>query len=652
MLFAFLRSWLLRFFAVMGVLLCLGSITNAYATAHANEPSGQPVAGICAPQLQGSWAAQEVQAGMRPSEGWQPVQLPHTTSALWPRWTGPVWYRIDWRLDCTQSGQARPDSPQSAQPQDLRETALALAISGVRLAGTVYWNDELLWSDRSLAEPFSRSWNMPRWWPVSIHDRSAVQTAWVRVVAAQNSFMGVGYVQLDDAAAIQDAYETRYWRQRTGYVVTAGLSLAISCIALVVWLWRRSEPVYLWMGLMQACWTLYLGVVLSTDPWPWLSSKDLSILNLVSFMLYGQCFLIFILRFSGQRRPWLERVSWTALGLWIVLMPAAESVLPGVGEWSLVWGVVLFTGACWYMAYRAWCTREPQHVLLAVCCLVMSVVGLHDIVVALRAWDNDQTWSAFSWLVQMLVLAVLLGWQVASHMRRVDRFNVELTEHVAQARAELSQVMEQQHAQALQNAKLQERVQLAHDLHDGLGGSLVRSMALVEQAPQQLSNERVMSLLKVLRDDLRQVIDSGSSTGVSVAETPVLWMAPLRHRFTQLLDELGLSAEWQIDAQWQTRPSPLQCMGLVRFLEEAFANVIKHSRASRVRVQCHQPNVQTLVLSVEDNGVGFDVAMVEAASVGVGMRSMQARVQRIGGRLQVSSSPGRTILSASVAVQA
>ena len=41
-------------------------------------------------------------------------------------------------------------------------TQLALAIAGMRLAGEVYWNDALLWRDRSVVEPFSRSWNMPR----------------------------------------------------------------------------------------------------------------------------------------------------------------------------------------------------------------------------------------------------------------------------------------------------------------------------------------------------------------------------------------------------------------------------------------------------------------------------------------------------------
>ena len=128
------------------------------------------------------------------------------------------------------------------------------------------------------------------------------------------------------------------------------------------------------------------------------------------------------------------------------------------------------------------------------------------------------------------------------------------------------------------------------------------------------------------------------------------WLAPLRHRFTQVLDEMNISTHWQVEAQWKQPPSTLQCMGLARFLEEAFTNIIKHSRATEVRVICTMPDANQLELSVQDNGLGFDVDAVLAASMGVGMRSMQLRVRRIGGELQISSRPGQSLLKACVAV--
>lgn len=173
-------------------------------------------------------------------------------------------------------------------------------------------------------------------------------------------------------------------------------------------------------------------------------------------------------------------------------------------------------------------------------------VGLHDIVVALQIWNNHETWSSIIGPLTSMFLAVLLGWRLAGYMRRIDGFNVELHSSVTQARAELAQLLKHQQAQAVENAKLQQRAEIAHDLHDGLGGNLVRSMALLEHT-QELSKDRVMSLFKVLRDDLRQVIDSGANCTAPVPATPRHWLAPLRHRLTMILDELDIQVQWQID---------------------------------------------------------------------------------------------------------
>ena len=123
------------------------------------------------------------------------------------------------------------------------------------------------------------------------------------------------------------------------------------------------------------------------------------------------------------------------------------------------------------------------------------------------------------------------------------------------------------------------------------------------------------------------------------------WAAPLRHRFTRILDDMGVQTQWNIAAQWQGRPSALQCLGLTRLLEEALSNVIKHSRARHVRIECTQPQPDTLHLCIDDDGVGFDVQAVQHAGLSVGMRSMAARAERMGGMLEVVSGVSGTRLT-------
>lgn len=589
----------------------------------------------CVPQWIDSAVAAETVEYQRPEQGWQSIQLPYSLRSG-DGITGPAWFRVQWKLHC-------PDHRGD-------HSELALAISGIHQAGEVYWNDQLLWRSRSLQEPFSRGWNTPRWWPVAIMDTQQVQTLWVRVLSHSPSRHGIGHVDLGPQHAIEALHEHRYARQRTGYVISAALGTGIACIALVVWLFRRQEKSYFWLGSMQVMWVVYLCTILSQETWPFFTTGAMSLVSISCLLIYAHTFLIFTLRFGGQRKPRVECVTWSALALWISLMTLGMVDTSYQGVVSLMWCGTLFAATGLYFQWRAWHTRAPQHVMLAVCWLAVIVIGVHDSWVAVREWYNFETLTAFFGPVLAIMLGVLLGWKIAEDMRRIDGFNAELSQRVTEAQTLLAQALTREHQQALQHAKLQERMHLAHDLHDGLGGSLVRSMAMVEHASQPLGNERMLSMLKTLRDDLRQIIDSGSGNGAVVPATPVEWLAPLRHRVTRILDELGIHVHWQIDAHWVRAPLATQCLGLLRCLEETGANIIKHSRARNVQVLCTQSPDGVLQLRVQDDGVGFDVHAVQQSGLSVGMRSMQVRVERMGAQLDVRSHPGGTVVSLQLAV--
>lgn len=622
--------------ACCGLLLCIlwwAGLSDVWA----QQPHADTAPSACRAHTLGSWVAAELLEGQRPQQGWVPVQLPQTVGAMPALGSGPVWFRSDWQLEC---------------PPHLRsDPQMALAISGLSQSGAVYWNEQLLWRSRSLVEPLSLWWNTPQWWPVTVLNPDAMHSVWVRVVNSRAADRGLGLVDVGESSAIQALHAKRYARQHTSYVVAAALAAAVACIAWVVWCQRRQERSYFWLGGMQAFWAVYLCAILSTETWPGLSSSLQRDLSLVCLMLYAQCFFIFTLCFGGQRNRWVEGITWALLALWAcVFLPTgwAEKYRYSV---PFLWCGLLFAGTGVYFQWRAWHTRNPQHLLLAVCWLVVLVLGIHDSWIAMLGWYNFETWSAFYAPVVILMLGVLMGWKVAEDMRRIDGFNTELTQRVELAQAQLAASLAREHQQALEHAKIQERMQLAHDLHDGLGGSLVRSMAMLEQAPQPLGNDRLLSVLKSLRDDLRQIIDAGSGSGAQVPETPVAWLAPLRHRVNQVLESLQVQSRWHIAPQWQRAPSATQCLALLRILEEALANTIKHSAASCVQVECTQSADGVLQLTVQDNGRGFDVAAVQRTALSVGMRSMQDRAQRMGARWSVHSAPGGTVMQVCLSVE-
>ena len=618
------RGWLLLWLLAMAMAMAMPAWAQT-----------EVMPGTCAPRVLAIEAARPgADPQLRPTLGWEPAQLPDVWTRRWPGYEGSVWYRIQWERSC--AGQAEP---------------LGLGVDGMSMAGELFINDDRLWSDASLVEPLSRSWNTPRWFlfPQSAL-RDGVNTVWIRVVGVAPLSPGLGSVRLGNATQVAAEKAESVWRQRTVYVFSAGLSAAVGCLFGAVWCLRRSEKAFGWYALMSIAWMVYLFTLLAVSPWPFADTLTMSRVNIAVFVVYALCFCIFTLRFGAQVLPRVERCLWIAALMGIAAALLAPRVV--VSEvFAVVWVgfVIVFLINCLQFQWHAWRPRaggrDPQHMLLALCWLVFIVVGVHDLLVIFKMWHARETWSAIAGPVTTVCMALLLGGRLVGGMRRIERFNHELEEHVVSTRTELAQALQREHVQALDNAKLQERMHIAHDLHDGLGGSLVRSMALVEQARQPLPNERVLSLFKMLRDDLRQVIDHGSSAGATVPETPVRWAAPLRHRFTRILDSMGVASQWRISPQWNGTPSALQCLGLLRLVEEALSNVIKHSAARQLCVDILTPEPGMLTVRIEDNGVGFDVLAVQGAGLSVGMRSMTARAERMGSKLQVESVPGCTVVS-------
>jgi two-component system NarL family sensor kinase len=83
-------------------------------------------------------------------------------------------------------------------------------------------------------------------------------------------------------------------------------------------------------------------------------------------------------------------------------------------------------------------------------------------------------------------------------------------------------------------------------------------------------------------------------------------------------------------------PHPTEA-ALYRMVQELLTNVARHAQASQVLVQLVR-HPDALHLVVEDDGQGFDTSLSRA---GVGLRSVRARAEYLGGTLEVQSAPGQ-----------
>lgn len=608
----------------------ISTINNSYAAIadSANTESGSV---WCTAQVESVEVAKAVGTNgiQRPQQGWQKTTLPDRWETRWHDYTGSAWYKIIWQYHCPSH----------------QKTPVSLVINSINMAGQIYINNELLWQDQSLVEPLSRSWNMPRQWqlPASIL-KDGENILWVRVVGVAWQQPGLGKTMLAPLPLAAQHFEKFWYEQRVLHFFNLTFSLTLGLLAFLVWLFHREEKAFGWFALTSLLWVLFIyNVVMVHTPFG-LSTLQIARINMVLLFAYGVCACLYAWRFAHQYFPRIERLLFSLLFLVVInaiFTPDEYIYYFLTGSFSVATLILLINFLTFpWIAYR---TRQPESYLLAVVFIFYLLIALHDLYFVVVKPDISPL-TPYTAPLTTLAIAIILAWRLAKNARHIQKFNQTLKHEIDSARKELSLSLNNQHQLALKNTKLQERIHLAHDLHDGLGGSLVRAMLMVDQNHTKLSNQQFLSILKLLRDDLRQVIDSGSSMGAKLPDSPILWGAPVRHRFIQLFDELDIQSSWNFPPQWQTKPTPLQCLTLLRVAEEALTNIIKHSQANNVRMNLYYSRPYQLVLEIEDNGVGFDVEAIQQSNMSIGLRSMQIRVQRIGGQLDIVSQAGRTCL--------
>lgn len=186
--------------------------------------------------------------------------------------------------------------------------------------------------------------------------------------------------------------------------------------------------------------------------------------------------------------------------------------------------------------------------------------------------------------------------------------------------------------------------QLAQELHDGVG-SLLLSASLLLRCTDGLAVAQARSLVDQALLELRSLLDvltvEEGCAADEVDDGPLsTLLGNLRARLAPAFAATGCELQWQCEPlpkQWL--PQRSQRLQLLRLLQEALANVLKHAQASQASVQAlTAPGAggTELHVTVWDNGRGMDAS----AQDGLGLRSMQERARALGATLSIQSQPG------------
>jgi len=416
------------------------------------------------------------------------------------------------------------------------------------------------------------------------------------------------------------------------YIVAITINLAGVGIAFYLWTENRAER---FLQFWTLAWTAGLARWLLHYPAefspPLRAIEVLFISVTMFFMVLGSYDLI-------PSKPWKQKfvVRATALVLFAYGVAANLMKMPLELGYALFAAVLAFVGGCMWVAYRS--TRLPGYVFAGLTCLCQLV--LVGVMLVQRGGA-----IANSVVVPLYNIPLILSIVVIAHQRN-RRQLVERMTDLRRAENELrASAVEMRHLYTrLAHVEDDERRALHAELHDQVGANLFALRLQLDVAAGLLS-----------RNDASNAERHLGGARMVAAETIAMardLMAGLR---PPALDDFGLVAALRTLAESQSsrlnlqidvagddvtpRPGRLVESSLFRIAQEAVMNAARHASATRVAVAFAERDGR-VILTVTDDGVGFDPNATGTDPDHWGLKSMRERARAIGGMLHVETAPG------------
>ncbi len=566
---------------------------------------------------------------------WRTVDLPHalTRPLLRPvvrpgegsTPTVVTWYRL--RL------------PPSAGSGDSHYVYIPRWKTDGRIA--VYGDNRLLY--QSHANELWNGANIPLWIPLA-DTAGAVppRTILLRIERPRDAGGGISSVWVGPENGLSGRYLLRYLLQVRLPSMSSAAFLAVGLFALFVWFRLRSEVVFLLffaMSVASFLRTLQFHVgqdrLPISDGWfTWMTINSLCWMLLVTHYFFNYL--------HRRPMPWLNRfVDGATICLGIVTLPVFANRLDAYALSPLAYVVLLGLGALVagigsFQSRQAW-SRDGM--LVSAWAWMGMLVGGHDWLLQNNHIDIESIYlGPYTNIGAFLIFMHIVFRRYLAANEGVRQANASLQSRLQAREDELLQshqrLREIAHRQTLSN----ERQRLMQDMHDGMGSSLLTALLAVEKG--RIDGSMVAEVLKGCIDDLKLTIDSMEPMQADL----LLLLATLRFRLGPRLESAGIRLRWEVESvpalDWL---DPRNALHVLRILQEAFTNIIKHTHATEIRVATATVGDRVLV-TVTDNGQGFSVEK-GIDSPGKGLGNQIRRAASIGAEIHWDSDTTGTRLS-------
>ncbi|MBI5965841.1 MAG: sensor histidine kinase [Chloroflexi bacterium] len=248
--------------------------------------------------------------------------------------------------------------------------------------------------------------------------------------------------------------------------------------------------------------------------------------------------------------------------------------------------------------------------------------------------------SAIYWLLTIIPVVIFVGMYVTLYLRQME------AREKAQALAEKLETANQQlteYAARVEDLTIAaERQRMARELHDTLSQGLAGLILQLEAADAHLMNnhtEKVRAIISNAMEQARATL-TDARRAIDDLRQPSLddLDSALRLEISRFTDATGIPCDYHSD---QTQPiaDPVK-ETVLRAVTEALTNIAHHAHARNVAVNI-QSNDKNLLVTIQDDGIGFDASAIPSGHYG--LLGIRERVRLINGSFEIQNDNG-TIL--------
>lgn len=449
---------------------------------------------------------------------------------------------------------------------------------------------------------------------------------------------GTGFLDrvfIGPTAVLEPAHTARLTLKLWFPLTLAIAGFVIGALVLMLYTSRPSANYFLWYAIASFLGSFFVAAFLVPTPplpAPWWDGLIVAVI-----CWFGIAVVVIGMDYLGRSSPSFVRSQlWTGIGA-TAGVGLCAAALPGADFYGYALPAVLTAHALWSAIFLAvFSLRQPRRKTdpvpfwMTLAAVLLCTAGAHDHVMLMGfqwSWlrPQDGLYFPFPAVPVLILCTVLLVRRYLLALNESEALNRELAARVAAREAQIERSYRELQRVDQERAAAAERERLFADMHDGLGGTLMTALARADNRGEGKSQSAT-----AIRDalaDLRLMLNS-----MEPGEQPLAYeLATLRERLAPLCADASIELSFHLlDLPDDLVIAPARTLSLMRIVQEACTNVLRHAHARRMQIRAQPLDhpVSRLRLVVDDDGQGFDPDQAIAAGHH-GLSNIRRRAQAL-----------------------